>query len=585
MRLFNWGSSKDKSERKPSAGPARPGEIVCPKCGARILDEPGPIECFSCGTVIRESRSRDFVAAYELGNDTEVSAAPSGSDIAGSVPVIKTRLDAGRRLFSDKRYSAALEEVIAVLDIDPKNVEALDLAGTILYLCADAHSQERIRPSVSEDPLLDPLFSQCSRCHSYWPGNPMLKHLGGQQAVINPIGGRCPRCQKVWCRKCAHGEMSLQCPECRVAVHILKEPSGRKRGLLKPPKHPDLVLRQVCIFKAPPKPRNLNSYATMVLDALCPEAFRVDAGIHVRTGEEGNKLEAATAYAVARWMANGFKVDSELTFRETFTDSDGGKGIILTFYERPAPTNQVGGTRTATAAAQKPNPRSPAASQVAHRAGDVNLTPVPLVETVESRAQRLREEAKRTVFPAKGSGSTVVISSQVGAAYGVQAIDDRALALIQSGIEAKQRGDFNKAVSLYKEALALEPGSVDAHNGLAGAYISLGKIEQAIQHHRIAIESAPAHIADKAQVVYVNMVNAILKKGLRPAAVDEFRAAAQGLPQSSGYHCALGLVYWKTGDPQKARAEFQEVLKIDQSGTCGQAARDWTGKIDRGETP
>lgn len=206
------------------------------------------------------------------------------------------------------------------------------------------------------------------------------------------------------------------------------------------------------------------------------------------------------------------------------------------------------------------------------------------VETVESRAQRLREEAKRTVFPAKGSSSTLVTSNQVGAAYGVQAIDDRALALIQSGIEARQRGDFNRAVSLYKEALAMEPGSVDPHNGLAGAYISLGNIEQAIQNHRIAIESAPAYLADKAQVVYVNMTNAILKKGLRPTAVDEFRVAAQGLSQSSGYHCALGLIYWKTGDPQNARAAFQEVLKMDQSGTCGQAARDWTAKIDRGET-
>jgi hypothetical protein len=299
--------------------------------------------------------------------NTEFSLGPSESGMAGSVAVVKTRLDGGRRLFSDKRYSAAMDEVIAVLDIDPKNGEALDLAETILYLCASVDSQEKIRPSVSEDPLLDVLFSQCNRCHRCWPGNPMLKRFGGQQVVMNPVGGRCPQCQKVWCRECAGREMLLRCPECRVELNLLKEPSGRKRGL-KPPKRPDLVLRHVCIFKAPPKPRNATSYTTMTVDALCPEAFHSDAETYFYTGEEGTNEEAATQYAIARWMAKGIKVPFDTTYRETFTDADGGKGIMLTLYESPAPTSRAGGT--ATAVAQKPNPQSAAASQVAYRDGD-----------------------------------------------------------------------------------------------------------------------------------------------------------------------------------------------------------------------
>ena len=71
----------------------------------------------------------------------------------------------------------------------------------------------------------------------------------------------------------------------------------------------------------------------MVLDALCPEAFHSDAGIHFHTGEEGANEEAATTHAIARWMANGIKVQFEHTFRESFTDADGGKGILLTLYE------------------------------------------------------------------------------------------------------------------------------------------------------------------------------------------------------------------------------------------------------------
>jgi hypothetical protein len=81
--------------------------------------------------------------------------------------VVKTRLEAGRRLFSDHRYNAAMDEIMAVLDVYPQNRDALDLAGTILYLCSSVNSQERIRPSISDDPLLDGLFSQCNRCRRW----------------------------------------------------------------------------------------------------------------------------------------------------------------------------------------------------------------------------------------------------------------------------------------------------------------------------------------------------------------------------------------------------------------------------------
>src|SRR5262249_50857826 len=130
----------------------------------------------------------------------------------------------------------------------------------------------------------------------------------------------------------ARGEMSLVCPDCRESLETLRDGSGRKRGL-NPARHPELRLRQVCIFKAPPVPRNQNSYASMVLDALCSEAFQPDVGIFIQTGEEGNDQDAAVMFAMARWMAKGYKVDPDYMYHQTFTDGDGGKGILLTLYE------------------------------------------------------------------------------------------------------------------------------------------------------------------------------------------------------------------------------------------------------------
>src|SRR5579872_5694402 len=111
--------------------------------------------------------------------------------IFGSKPspsLVKTRLEAGRRLFSEHRYNPALAEAIAILDVEPKNGEALDLAVNIFYLCNSAHSQEKIGPSISEDPLFDGLFNQCNRCHRGWPGNPSHRGVRGQLVITNPAG-------------------------------------------------------------------------------------------------------------------------------------------------------------------------------------------------------------------------------------------------------------------------------------------------------------------------------------------------------------------------------------------------------------
>jgi len=202
-------------------------------------------------------------------------------------------------------------------------------------------------------------------------------------------------------------------------------------------------------------------------------------------------------------------------------------------------------------------------------------------ETPEAKARRLREEASQ---PHKGI--KIITSGQSGAAYGIQAIDDRAMELIQSGRSARQVSDFNRALSLYRQALTIEPQSVEAHGGLGATHVGLGNIDEAVKEHRLSIQCAPEYIIDKVQLLYLNIAHSILKKGLSPSAtIQGFRAATNGLLQSSGYHHALGLLYWKIGDPIKARSEFQEVLKIEPNGLCSEAAREWSTKIDRGEGP
>jgi hypothetical protein len=224
-----------------------------------------------------------------------------------------------------------MDEIMAVLDVYPQNRVALEMAGKILHLCSRSDSPERIHASTANDPLLDGLFSQCQGCFACWPANPILKNVA-HVTVLNPIGGRCSNCKKVWCRNCARGEDSLICPECRINLEILTAPSGRRRGL-RPAKHPDLKLRQVYVFKAPPEPRNVSSFVMMVLDCLCPEALQSHVEVSFRTGNQGIDQTHAIAYAVVGAVDRGVTILEDHTFVENFANEDGVSGIVVTIYE------------------------------------------------------------------------------------------------------------------------------------------------------------------------------------------------------------------------------------------------------------
>lgn len=59
MSLLEWFSGKSRREQKPvvETSTRGPAEIICPKCHARILDEPETLRCPFCNAVIRESPS------------------------------------------------------------------------------------------------------------------------------------------------------------------------------------------------------------------------------------------------------------------------------------------------------------------------------------------------------------------------------------------------------------------------------------------------------------------------------------------------------------------------------------------------
>jgi tetratricopeptide (TPR) repeat protein len=64
--------------------------------------------------------------------------------------------------------------------------------------------------------------------------------------------------------------------------------------------------------------------------------------------------------------------------------------------------------------------------------------------------------------------------------------------LVQDAIQKQQAGDFEGAVSEYREFLKLHPEATAIHSNLGAALAGLGRYEEAIPEYRTALKQAPA---------------------------------------------------------------------------------------------
>jgi len=86
--------------------------------------------------------------------------------------------------------------------------------------------------------------------------------------------------------------------------------------------------------------------------------------------------------------------------------------------------------------------------------------------------------------------------------------------------------ELDEAVSVYREALALDPGLAIAWNGLSMALAKRGDLDQAIEAARKLIELEPED-----PLSHTNLSRFLMQKGLIPEAEEE-RAVAMRLQMS-----------------------------------------------------
>jgi len=136
---------------------------------------------------------------------------------------------------------------------------------------------------------------------------------------------------------------------------------------------------------------------------------------------------------------------------------------------------------------------------------------------------------------------------------------ERALELIERAMKHQLAREFDDAIKLYKESIAVYP-TADAHTYLGWAYSFLGRLNEAIAQCEIAIQLDPE---------FGNPYNDIGVYLMQQERMDDAIPWLERAKSAKRYdprhfpHINLGRIYLTKGMLQKALEEFNGALTIN----------------------
>jgi HEAT repeat protein len=259
----------------------------------------------------------------------EVSKAALSPTESAEQSETEKMLSEASALAQSGKTQQAMILILKVLEKEPTNSRALDLAATVLMSGGASISQ-----TITKDPLLDDLFAQCAKCGTSWVVNPIYKHTA-RLLVTNPAGGICPTCGKIFCRNCAAGSgTGLACPNDHRNLNPISEPNGRKREIA-PRSNPKKLALAAILRHAPDVPRPAG-YIQLILESSCSEALTDKAVISYQLQDKAPEQMGILAFLSIKGKINGWPdyLDTEKydILYNTLTDGDGGRCTLVKVY-------------------------------------------------------------------------------------------------------------------------------------------------------------------------------------------------------------------------------------------------------------
>jgi len=140
--------------------------------------------------------------------------------------------------------------------------------------------------------------------------------------------------------------------------------------------------------------------------------------------------------------------------------------------------------------------------------------------------------------------------------------------LVQRGIDAYRAGRNDEALSIFDEAIKLEPGN-------AGAYVERGNVWYVQQQYERAIAdfSEAIHLDPKCATAYCNRAFALDTLGGLDEAVTDFNAAIRLQASFGRAYNGRGRVFQSKGMIDTAIADFDEAIRLEPNYAAAHESR------------
>jgi tetratricopeptide (TPR) repeat protein len=132
-----------------------------------------------------------------------------------------------------------------------------------------------------------------------------------------------------------------------------------------------------------------------------------------------------------------------------------------------------------------------------------------------------------------------------------------ATAKLHKGIEEARKGQFLKAVNLFREVLAVIPENLDARRNMARAYLELNSIEKAKKSFQEVLQLDPT---DQSAAISLGNIYARNENNFDVAAFY-YDLCLQNHPDDAMLACNYAALMLEKGEFQKAEVLFKQAIK------------------------
>ena len=132
-----------------------------------------------------------------------------------------------------------------------------------------------------------------------------------------------------------------------------------------------------------------------------------------------------------------------------------------------------------------------------------------------------------------------------------------AVAFTNRGLAYKRKGQWDRAIADYSEAIRLKSDDAQAFNNRGNAYFHKGQLDRAIKDYDDAIRLQP----DLAEA-FSNRGNVYRKKGRFDRAIKDYDDAIHFKPDNAQVFADRGLAYEKKGEPSQALRDFEKAYAL-----------------------